>query len=769
MNEVEIPIKVSGLGAIKAELRDLKGQIADASDPAQMAALAQRAGELSDKLKDANEAAAIFSTGSKFEAVSNSFSGMKNDLANLDFEGAKEKANLFASSLKSINPAELKKSFGDLMGTIKTVGGAFVQLGITILANPIFLITAVIVGLIAVIALVLDHFGLLKGVLDVLMIPVNAVIQGFKDMSDFLGFTTYKLDEQAAASKKASAASVAGLQAEDKARQASLTKRKASFDAEQTGLDRSIQLLKIQGKDTTELERKRLKATISYNSNLQNETFALYEQFKAKNAVLLAEMRVIAVRDKDFTEYNKLVQEGNKIIQSNVQATKAKGDAVHALAVFEAQTLADQNKAQATSNKKSVESTKSTGKSKVDIAKEEAAQKLATERTLADQKISLMDNGILKEEAIITEKFKRQREDLILNEKVKATDKKTIQDNYDTLEKQELEAKRQAIKQLAIDNAKASEEGLIQLRLDAMSEGTEKEIAQQKQKYDKLRQAALADEKLSAEQLQEKLNIYNAQDIAETAKREKLKQDAANALFIEISTTDREKKVAELNTKYAEEQKLLANNHEALKILEQNHATAMGNIDKEYQNSKVTEAETSRQAVLSMANDTVKGLTDIGGMLIKDQAKLAKLNKASALIQLGIDTAKAISALVAAANSNPLNGVTAGGAGIAQYVAGAIQIATNMAKAKQILSNPAGASGVGGGGGGGGGGGSSAGSNTATVVPQGPNLFGSANTGNTMSAGGVTDSSMTVTAIVSETQVTSVQNKINRINKSAEL
>ncbi len=85
-------------------------------------------------------------------------------------------------------------------------------------------------------------------------------------------------------------------------------------------------------------------------------------------------------------------------------------------------------------------------------------------------------------------------------------------------------------------------------------------------------------------------------------------------------------------------------------------------------------------------------------MLIKDQAKAAKLNKAAALFQLGVDTAKAISALVAAANSNPLNGVTAGGAGIAQYVAGAIQIATNMAKAKQILSNPAGASGVGGGG-----------------------------------------------------------------------
>jgi hypothetical protein len=39
-----------------------------------------------------------------------------------------------------------------------------------------------------------------------------------------------------------------------------------------------------------------------------------------------------------------------------------------------------------------------------------------------------------------------------------------------------------------------------------------------------------------------------------------------------------------------------------------------------------------------------------------------------------------------------------------------------------------------------------------------------------MSAGGGSSSSpMSVTAIVSETQVTSVQDKINRINKSAEL
>ena len=157
-------------------------------------------------------------------------------------------------------------------------------------------------------------------------------------------------------------------------------------------------------------------------------------------------------------------------------------------------------------------------------------------------------------------------------------------------------------------------------------------------------------------------------------------------------------------------------------------------------------------------------------MLIKDQKKLEKFNKASALIQIGIDTAKAISALVAASNTNPLNAVTAGGAGIAQFAAGIIQIATNVAKAKQILSSPGSTPSAGGGGGGsesGGGGGTSA----ATALPQAAQLFGSANTGGTMSAGGSSSESgnMTVTAIVSETQVTSTQQKINRINKSAEL
>ena len=208
---------------------------------------------------------------------------------------------------------------------------------------------------------------------------------------------------------------------------------------------------------------------------------------------------------------------------------------------------------------------------------------------------------------------------------------------------------------------------------------------------------------------------------------------------------------------------------ETLELLKKAHEDKLLNIETEANNAKVAEAAKERDAKLSLAKDTVDGLTNLGGMLIKDQKKLEKFNKASALVQIGIDTAKAISALVAAANTNPLNGITAGAAGIAQFASGIIQIATNVAKAKQILSSPGSTPSAGGGGGAesGGGGGASA----ATALPQAAQLFGSANTGGTMSAGGSSSESgnMTVTAIVSETQVTSTQQKINRINKSAEL
>ncbi len=97
------------------------------------------------------------------------------------------------------------------------------------------------------------------------------------------------------------------------------------------------------------------------------------------------------------------------------------------------------------------------------------------------------------------------------------------------------------------------------------------------------------------------------------------------------------------------------------------------------------------------------------------------------MIQIGIDTAKAISSLVAASQANALNAVTGGAAGVAQFATGIIQIATNIAKAKQILTS--GGTPTSGGGGGTSSESTGGGSSVAQSVPQGAQLFGSANAG----------------------------------------
>jgi len=96
-------------------------------------------------------------------------------------------------------------------------------------------------------------------------------------------------------------------------------------------------------------------------------------------------------------------------------------------------------------------------------------------------------------------------------------------------------------------------------------------------------------------------------------------------------------------------------------------------------------------AAYSTAQNFVNLLGELGNENLKTQ-------KAQALVQIGIDTAQAISALVKASQQNQLNGATGGIAGALQFASGIVQITANIAKAVNILKAPA--PNVGGGGGG---------------------------------------------------------------------
>jgi hypothetical protein len=321
MNEVTIPLKISGIAQMKAELKGLKGEIASASDPAQMAALSQKAEGLANNLKDANEQAAAFTEGSKFEQVSNGLGGIKDSLMSLDFEGAAEKSKVFAKTLGSINPANLGKAMKGLKTTVGTLGKAFVKLGMTILANPIFLIVAVVVAIIAVIAIVLNKFGLLDGVIKALMAPINALIAGFKAMTDWLGLTSFAAEDNAektaAANKKVSESS--------KAREAQVV----------GDLGREIAELKAAGEETAKLEEE-VSNTKIREANKRKEA-AKVELEATKKLDSRYNIDKLEELKKQIDAENEIIKQANsdKIVARNaankkeIDDLKTKADAIN--------------------------------------------------------------------------------------------------------------------------------------------------------------------------------------------------------------------------------------------------------------------------------------------------------------------------------------------------------------------------------------------------------------------------------------------------------
>ena len=260
MNEVVIPLKIQGIAQMKAELRELKGSIASATDPAQMAALAQQAGVLSDKIKDANDAVAVFATGSKFEQVSNGLGGIKDSLMSLDFEEAAEKSKTFAKVLGGINPADIGKAMTGLVTTVGTLGKAFLKLGAQLLVNPIFLMVAIVVAVVLAFTVWEDKLGKFGAVLKVvffgiylLVETVKLLIQGFKDLTDWLGLTSFAAEENA---EKTAAANEKVKKSSDE--------RTARVTAD---LGREIAEAKAAGKDTTKLEEERSNVQIKEANN----------------------------------------------------------------------------------------------------------------------------------------------------------------------------------------------------------------------------------------------------------------------------------------------------------------------------------------------------------------------------------------------------------------------------------------------------------------------------------------------------------------------
>ena len=758
MNEVEIPLKLGGVSSIKTELRLLQEQIAAATDAAEMTRLAQQAGELKDALNDANEQINVFAVGSKFEMVSNSFAGIQGDLAGLDFEGASEKAAVFAKNMANIKPEDISKAFKGLTSTLGSIGKAFMSLGQTLLANPLYLIAAVIAGVIAITVVLADKLGYLDQAAEAAGIVFDALIETIKEFGESLGIAATE-SEEFVAMQEANAKANEAVEKSTTDVMLVTNEVATAFDLAKQGVISKQEALDTYneklgdtfGAATTLAEAERLYVAKTEAYIQATMARARAEVFAKKAAE--ADAKAILAKTKDQTT---AIDKVTTFIDKNKAASYALGIAtggagIVAVAAFDAmdksgKSLADKQKIRVG------EEQKRQGKI-ADMYQKEAKKSLETALKLEK------DNEIkIKGNKKVTTSNKKESDQRIKDAEAEAKRLGEIakKANEDRIKKEDAQfdlMNKLTMTQQQYEKQKLTEEFDKQM-----------EIADGNAELEKLLLVQLGKDKAAIDQ---KYADEAAKKVKEDAEKLAVAKKAADDLIFNLNATQQEKDIRALEEKLEADKKVIGDNAAAQLELAEKFEKDKEAIEKKYALERIENAQKERDAKLAFAQQIVSGVSEVGGMLIKDQKKLEKFNKASALIQIGIDTAKAISALVAASQANPLNGPTAGLAGVAQFASGIIQIATNIAKAKQILtsggtSTPSS--------GGGGGSSESSSANVAQQVPQAAQLFGSANTGGTMSAGGTsTESSMTVTAIVSETQVTNVQNKINKINKNAEL
>ena len=686
MNEVVIPLKIQGIAQMKAELRELKGSIANATDPAQMTALAQKAGELTDKIKDANEAVKVFATGSKFEQVSNGLGGIKDSLMSLDFAEAAEKSKTFATALGTINKADIAKSMKGIVDMTKTLTGAFLKLGMTILMNPIFLIVAAVVAIIAVIALVLKSFGVLDDVINAMMMPINALIAGFKALTDWLGLTAFAAEDNAART----------LAANEKITESS-KERTASMTAD---LGREIAEAKAAGLDTTKLEEEKSNVQIKEaDKRKQSAKKALDGQKKLGDD---ADQETIKKLKKQIREENEIIKQGYSD-KKVAKLTNIKEDEEDAKKAAEKQKAA--NDKYIAADKASMEQ----------IAE---ARKIVTDSAKTAQQVELDDLAAAYAVKIATAtKYKNDTTALLEAQKIQ---EKAITDKYkaedDANKKAEDAAKKEANAKTIADTIAAEDARYLEIQ--------------------RLSTSAAEFEKLQLQQAFE-------------AKTAKLKED--DELYL-LYKAEYQKKLDDIDTAAVE--KVKAN--EATKRAEQ-----FATIQKGFEFAEKTLGAIEGITSLAQANK-LKGVQKGSKEEEKIMRKQFNLNKAMQLAGAVIDAGKAITASLA---SSPIAiGPVPNPAGIASLAFATITSATNIAKiaATQFTSSSAPSADTPGNIGGG------DASTTAVAPAAGPQLFGQANTGSQVNAGGSTNN-ITVTAIVSETEITSSQNHINNIQNNSVL
>lgn len=199
-NKVVLEFEIKGNGeqkaqSVRAQMKALRDELLRLDEgTAEFEKVQRKLGDLTDKVGDLSKGVNTLA-GDPLERLNNSFSMIGSSILSLDFGAAQQ-------GLQGVSSAVKDFKFGDLTKAAKGFGSTMLDLGKSLLLNPIFLLGGIIAAVVMNFDKLVSAGGLVGKVFGTIKEAIDAVIGGFVDFMDYIGLTDSKAEERAENEKK---------------------------------------------------------------------------------------------------------------------------------------------------------------------------------------------------------------------------------------------------------------------------------------------------------------------------------------------------------------------------------------------------------------------------------------------------------------------------------------------------------------------------------------------------------------------------------------
>ena len=181
--------------SLRTQMKQLREELARLPEgTAEFNKVQRQLGELTDKVGDLGKSVNTLA-GDPLERLNNSFGMIGSSILSLDFGAAQ-------TGLQGVSGAIKDFKFDDLTKAAKGFGSTMLDLGKSLLANPIFLIGGIIAGIVMNFDKLVEAGGLVGKMFGFIKETIDAVTGGLVDFLDYIGLTDSKASERAENQKK---------------------------------------------------------------------------------------------------------------------------------------------------------------------------------------------------------------------------------------------------------------------------------------------------------------------------------------------------------------------------------------------------------------------------------------------------------------------------------------------------------------------------------------------------------------------------------------